>query len=223
MPLSSLDKIRQIRKGMGNPAVGEVTDQDIATYLHLAMKQLATVHEFPSLTSSEDVTTDGSTDYTLTATNVLRILEPSINTSSNDIPMQNATLRWDRQIGVNTGTGTAYWIIPVAIQVGVCTVRFRPVASGDVIRVPYVKVPTAPGHTSGTENFSDLPEAYDMTEISMAVTIGLELSNQRQEASAELQLGGVHHSGASRAMTKSSQKYYFQTAAHRLLARKGRK
>ncbi len=48
MSLSSLDKIRQIRKGMGNPALGEITDEDIAIYLHLAMKQLATIHEFES-------------------------------------------------------------------------------------------------------------------------------------------------------------------------------
>ena len=222
MPLSSLDKIRQVRKGMGNPAIGDVSDEDCAVYLHLAMKQLATIHEFPSLSTYEDVATDGSTDYTLTATDVLRILEPANNLTSG-FPMENAAPRWDRDVGRRTGSGAAVWLVPITIEVGECVVRFRPISTGETIRVPYLKVPTVPGHDTSTENFSDLPEAFDMTEISVAVAIGLELTSQRQEAQAEIGISQLHHGGASRSMTKTSQKYYFQTAAHRLLERKGKR
>lgn len=222
MPLSSLDKIRQIRKGMGNPTVGEVTDEDIATYLHLAMKQLATIHEFESLSATEDITLDGSTDYTMTATNVLRLLEPPTNVTSQH-PMKLMDLRWDRQVGQYVSSGSPYWVVPISIEVGECVLRFRPVASSGTVRIPYIIVPTTPGHTSATENFSDLPESFDMTEISLGTTIGLELTNQRESASDELQLGAMHQAGAARSMPKSYKHHYLVTAAHRLLGGRRRR
>ena len=221
MALSSLDKIRQIRKGMGNPAVGEITDGDLAIYLHLAMKQLATIYEFESLSTYEDIVLDGSTDYTLTATDVLRLIEPPSNLTGNH-PMMLMDMRWDRQIGQYASSGTPYWLVPISYQVGICKVRFRPVGTGITVRVPYIKVPTVPGHTTtpDTENFSDLPESFDTTEIARAISIGLEMSFQVRAAGESLQLAGVHEGGASRAMAKSYKHYYLQTATQRLLGRK---
>ena len=218
--MSSTDKLRHIRKGMGNPDVGEVSDQDLATYLHEAQKILASIHEFESLSTYEDVTTDGSDDYTLTATDVLRIIEPPQNITGNR-PMELSDLRWDRQHGQFIGSGSGNWVIPVSLEEGVCKVRVRPTSSGETIRIHYIKIPTSPGYNAATENTSEIPESFNMAEISTAIMIGLELTSQREEAMAEMQLGGVHQTAGARAMPKGVAHYYLTTAAHRLLGRKG--
>jgi len=189
--LSSLDKIRLIRKGMGNPASGDVSDQDISLYLTMAMQELVAEHRFEAFTSYEDITTvAGTTDYTMTNVDVLGLLYPG-NNITNNYPMRLMDLQWDRRFGRYVGGGGPFYYLPVSLSGGTCVVRLRPSpGAGIVCRIPYLKLPSSPGIDEDTENFSELPQMYDMTEISRAVEIGLQGSFQKDEAGGEAALGG---------------------------------
>ena len=203
--LSSLDKIRLVRKGMGNPASGDITDEDIGIYLHQAMQELVMEHKFPSMTSYEDVTADGTnSDYDLTATDVLSILYPANNVTAN-VPMKLMDLQWDRRFGTYYGSGTTIYYLPVSLSGGSCTIRLRPVpAAGVVCRIPYLMIPEEPGTTEATENFSELPQSFDLAEVSRAAEIGLQSSYDKVSAGKEAGLGGRRQMIAERNMPHSA-------------------
>ena len=216
--LSSLDKLRMVRKGMGNPASGDVSDADIALYLWQSSCELAMQHKFPSLTTYEDITTDGTnTDYTLTNTDVLTILYPG-NNITNNYPMRLMDLQWDRQHGQYVGGGGPFHYLPVSIEGGTCVIRLRPLAgAGIVCRIPYLKVPNQHGITEDTENFSSVPQTFDLAEVSNAVEIGLQMGYDKGAAGQEAGLGSLRHSPAERSLPHSAfHKNHLQTFKQRI-------
>lgn len=203
--LSSLDKLRLVRRGMGNPATGDVADDDIAIYLWAAAQELAVEHKFPSLVSYEDVTTDGTnSDYTLVNTDVLDLLYPG-NNITNNYPMRLMDLQWDRRFGRYVGGGGPFYYIPVSIDGGTCIIRLRPTpGAGIVCRIPYLKLPVFPGVTEDTENFSSLPQTFDLIEVSRATEIGLQGSGDKKMAADEIGLGGRRHAVAEMGLPHSA-------------------
>jgi hypothetical protein len=203
--LSSLDKLRLVRKGMGNPASGDVSDADLAIYLWQASQELTLEHKFPSLATYEDLTTDGTnTDYTMSNTDVLTLLYPG-NNITNGYPMKLMDLQWDRQQGVYVGGGGPFYYLPVSISGGTCIIRLRPMpGAGIVCRIPYLKVPTAPGVDADTENYSDVPQTFDLTEVSLAVEIGLQANYDKDSAGKEAGLGGRRHMPAEKSLPHSA-------------------
>lgn len=219
--MSSLDKIAMVRTGIGNPATGEVSDEMVARYIWLAEQSLAQQHEIQSLTTYEDITTDGTnTDYTLTTANVLRLLYPA-NNVTNNYPITMKDERWDRQIGMYTGTGGPFFIVPLGTDSdGYWVVRFRPTpGAGIVCRVPIILTPTMPGWDEDSENFSDLPEHFEMTGISTAIEIGLELTNQREDADGQMQRVFRHEGRSSRSQPASFHKHRLRGFQDRLRRR----
>jgi len=203
--LSSLDKLRMVRRGMGNPATGDVSDEDIALYMWAAAQELTAEHRFPSLATYEDITTDGTnTDYTLTNTDVLDLLYPSRNVT-NGYPITLMDLQWDRRHGQYVGGGGPFFYLPVSIDGGTCIVRLRPLpGAGIVCRIPYLKIPAFPGITDDTENFSNVPQTFDLAEVSRAVEIGLQGSGDKQKAGEEAGIGSRRHSAAEKGLPHSA-------------------
>lgn len=222
--LSSLDKIRLVRKGMGNPASGDVTDSDIVIYLWSASVELTLEHKFPSLVDDEDITTDGTnTDYTMTATDVLTLLYPG-NNITNNYPMRLMDLQWDRRFGSYYGGGGPFYYLPVSIDGGTCVVRLRPApAAGIVCRIPYLKLPEMPGATSDDENFSSVPQSFDLTEVSRAVEIGLQMSYDKNSAGQEAGIGGRRHMPAEKSLPHSAFHKNQLATFHSRISRKRRR
>lgn len=222
--LSSLDKLRMVRKAMGNPASGDVSDDDIAIYLWAASQELVLEHKFPSLTSYEDITTDGTnTDYTMTATDVLTLIYPG-NNVTNNYPMRLMDLQWDRRFGQYFGGGGPFYYLPVSIDGGACVVRLRPApGAGIVCRIPYLKVPDSPGITAATENFSNVPQTFDLIEVSRAAEIGLEMSFDKQSAGAEAGIGTRRHMPAEKSLPHSAFHKNNLATFHQRINRKRRR
>ena len=199
--LSSLDKLRMVRRAMGNPATGDVSDDDIQIYLWGATQELAMEHKFPSMVTYEDLTTDGTnTDYTMVATDVMTLLYPG-NNITNNYPMRLMDLQWDRRFGQYYGGGGPFYYLPVSIDGGSCVIRLRPApGAGIVCRIPYLKLPEAPGVTAATESFSEVPQTFDMAEVSRAAEIGLEMSYDKQVAGQEAGIGTRRHMPAEKSL-----------------------
>lgn len=192
--MTSLDKLLQIRKGLGSPSTGDVPDAEIGQYLWMAEMQLAGEHDFPALRIYEDVSTIASTVDIEMATDeddVLRFLTPGLNTTNNSFPMEMKDDEWYRQRGVRFSGGEPLFWFPHGIGAsGGYNIRFSPTPSGVyVCRIPYIKVPTAPDMTDGT--ISDLPISHDHIVAGLAVEIASQFVGERGEAKKQRDLNAL--------------------------------
>lgn len=218
--LSSLDKIGLVRSGMGDPATGDVPNSELAQFLWLAEMDIACDKDFPELRETEDLTTEsGTADYEMTAEDILMILKPA-NDLTSGLPLTRMDDEWDREVGIYLGDGSPFYYFEQGVGTnGRKNIRLRPTPT-DVrtIRIPYVKIPTAPDHEEA--NFSDLPQSFDLSVVSRAIEIGLQLTNERAEAMSQEKLSAKGSYRAGR--TEPPKAYYvkrFKTFAERMRRR----
>jgi hypothetical protein len=191
--LTSLDMIPALRKAMGNPATGDVSDASLAQYLWMGECDLAEMYDFAELRSTSDIdtinTVAGTYDYEMPASaDVLKFLRPAINVTSN-FPMEMQDDEWDRNIGaLITGTSTPYyWFENGLGDNNRKQVRVRPIPSGVFeLRFPFVKVPTMPD-TDEASRF-EIPASHTAQLLTRSAEIGLQLIAERQEARAQADL-----------------------------------
>lgn len=220
--LSSLDKIGLLRSSTGDPAVGDVPDSELAIHLWLAEMDIAEMYEFANLRTHEDVTTNGTDElYEMVADNILKFLEPANNLTSN-FPVRLRDADWYREVGIYQGKSQPfyYWEEGLGAN-GLRQVQFSPPPAGAyIIRIPFIKVPTAPDHEEA--NFSDLPDAQNLQVLQRASEISLQLQNERAEAKAQESLKGQAAVAGRRAMPAAG--YYKQRIVtfQSLLRRRGR-
>ena len=209
--MTSLDKIALLRSATGDPATGDVPDIELAQHIWLAEMDIAEMYEFGNLRTSEDMVTVAGTDlYEMTASNILKFLEPANNLTTN-IPMELRDADWYRNIGIFLGQQDPfyYWEEGIGAN-GRRQVQFCPMPGGqNTIRVPFIKVPTAPDAEEA--NFSDLPQGYDLQVLNRATEISLQLQNERDEAKKQEGLSGK--SGLAARRTLPAAAYYKQRVA----------
>ena len=187
--LTSLDMIPLVRRGLGNPATGDVSDSAIAQYIWLGECDLAEMYYFAELYDEEDVSTSAGTfDYEMTEEDILRFLDPANNVTSN-IPMKRKDDNWDRNIGsLITGQGAPFFFFEHERGTnGRKQVRVRPIPDGIyTLRFPFIKIPTMPDHE--VQSISDLPQSHMLQVASRSVEIGLQLQAEREEADKQEKL-----------------------------------
>ena len=205
---SSLDKIAMLRSATGDPATGDVPDAELAQHLWLAEMDIAEMYEFANLRDSEEIDTEAGVElYEMDATDVLKFLEPANNLTTG-IPMDLRDADWYRNTGIFLGQQDPFYYWEEGLgSSGRRQVQFCPMPGGiNTIRVPYIKVPTAPDHEDA--NFSDLPQGYDLQVINRATEISLELQSQRDEAKKQAELSSKSGLSARRSLPAAA--YYKQ-------------
>jgi len=187
--LSSLDQVKMLRKALGNPATGDVPDATIAQYLWLGEVDIAEIYEFSELRESEDITTEAGTyDYELDEADILRFLNPAQNITSS-LPMKMKDADWDREIGsLFTGNGEPFFWFENGVGANNRKqIRLRPVPSGiSTIRIPFIRIPTMLDTVVAER--SDIPASHTLQVQSRSAEIGLQLINERVEASKQEKL-----------------------------------
>ena len=205
---SSLDKIGMLRSATGDPATGDVPDAELAQHIWLAEMDIAEMYEFANLRGSENVVTEAGTElYEMTATDILKFLEPANNLTTG-IPMTLRDADWYRNTGIFLGQQDPfyYWEEGLGAN-GRRQVQFCPKPGGiNTIRIAYIKVPTAPDSTEA--NFSDLPQGFDLQVLNRATEISLEMQSQRDEAKKQTELSGKSGLHARRSLPAAA--YYKQ-------------
>jgi hypothetical protein len=203
--ISSLDQIKMLRRSMGNPATGDVSDTALAQYIWLAECDLALMYEFAELRSYEDISTvAGTIDYELTEDDVLRFLQPANNLTAN-LEMDMMDEDWDRKIGSRlVGGGQAFWFFENGRGANDNKqVRIRPTPTGaETIRIPFILTPTMPDTDEATR--SDLPVSSTNQIIARATEIGLQLIGERGEADAQANLSGTANYAARHGLPKAA-------------------
>lgn len=188
--LSSLDKIGMLRSSLGDPATGDVPDAELAQFIWLAEMDIASEIDFPELRDHEDLETEsGVFDYELDATDILDFLKPA-NDITGGYPLKLKDDEWDRRVGIHITDGAPFFYFPNGVGPnGRKNIRVRPIPT-DVrtIRIPYVRVPTAPDSENAT--FSELPISFDLQVLSRAAEIGLQMTGERAEAGVQGRLTG---------------------------------
>jgi len=187
--LTSVDIIPLVRRGLGNPATGDVPDAAIEQYVWLAECDLAEMYDFPALGGSETVNTSaGVYDYELDEADILRFLDPANNVTST-IPMRRKDDYWDRKVGsLMTGQGTPFYFYEEGVGSNLRKqIRVRPTPDGVYeLEIPFIKVPTMPD--SANSSVSDLPQSHMLQVVERAAEIGLELQHERDEAEKQTKL-----------------------------------
>lgn len=190
--ISSLDQIKMLRRSMGNPATGDVSDAALAQYIWLAECDLALMYEFAELRSYEDISTlSGIIDYELTEDDILRFLQPANNLTAN-LEMEMMDEDWDRKIGSRlVGGGQAFWFFENGRGANDNKqVRIRPTPTGsETLRIPFILTPTMPDTDEATR--SDLPVSSTHQTLARATEIGLMLIGERGEAEAQSKLSAT--------------------------------
>jgi len=188
--LSSLDLIPQLRKAMGNPATGDISNSSLAQYIWMAECDLAEMYDFAELRGYEDISTvAGTVDYEMGASSdVLKFLYPAVNVTSN-FPMKMMDYYWDLRIGsLITGQSTPYYWFEHEVGANDRKqIRIRPVPNGVyTVRVPFVKIPTMPDTDEATR--LEIPASHSAQLLTRAAEIGLQLENERDEAAKQQNL-----------------------------------
>jgi hypothetical protein len=221
--LSSLDKIAEIRSSTGDPTTGDVPNAQLALHLWLAEMEIAEMYEFANLRTHEDLVTNSSTDlYTMAAEDILKFLEPANNLTAN-FPVKLRDADWYRNTGLYLGASEPYyyWEEGTGTE-GRRQVRLSPPPSGQsIIRMPYIKIPTAPDHDEA--NFSDLPDSHWLQVLQMAISLSLQFQNQRKEAKAQEELKGPTALAARRALPAAGYYKHHVVTFQSLLRRKARR
>lgn len=189
--LTSLDMIPLVRRGLGNPAEGDVSDAAIAQYIWMGECDLAEMYYFAELYGEETVnTTSGEPDYEVDEEDILRFLDPANNVTSG-VPMKRKDDKWDRNVGrLITGNGPPFFFFEHGRGPnGRKQIRVRTTPDGIYeLLIPFIKIPTMPD--TDEASISDLPQSHMLQVASRSVEIGLQLQGERGEAEQQQKLTG---------------------------------
>ena len=225
--LTSLDQIALLRKAMGNPATGDVSDAECAQYLWMGECDIAEMYEFEELRSYEDIDTVASQlDYEMGEdSDVLKFLYPADNLTGN-FPVKMMDAQWDRRVGsLMTGVSSVFYFFENGLGENLRKkIRFRPVPSGgETIRIPFIMVPTMPDYLEISR--SQIPVSHTFQVLARAAEIGLQMIGERGEAQAQQQLTAKTTYAARHALPPAA--FYrrrlstFQDRMNRRRARRG--
>ncbi len=204
------DFVAFTRKGMGNPTDTQWTDAELLRLANLAQNRVAMTYLPKELETTVDITTaSGTASYEVGSGGSDLMHVTSIMDTTTGIRLKPTTRdRYTRETQGSSGApqGTIYRYL----ESGEGSNNRRQFIfqltpnSANTIRIWYIPIPTAMV-LSPTATSSTLNERWDEYILKAAIEIGLELDNQRIEASKSRQMAGEVEQRAGVAKPKSSE------------------